>query len=75
MVRVKAIGLAWHDGRLLAAEVRLSPNSLQGQRVIAFAEDDGTPRIARWFEVAELEGVGGLGPCSNGLKANLEAPR
>ena len=148
MVRVKAIGLAWHDGRLLAgrllaaevredsgrvkgvrplggviefgerwrdalvrefaeelslavevvgdpivlenifthegargheiifaAEVRLPPDSIQGQRAIAFAEDDGTPCIARWFDVAELDGPGSPALYPDGLKAHLEACR
>ena len=42
IIRTKAIGLAWHDGRLLAAEVRDDAGRLKGVRplggVIEFGE-------------------------------------
>ena len=55
---------------VFAAEVRLPPDSIQGQRAIAFAEDDG-----RWFDVAELDVPGGPALYPDGLKAHLEACR
>lgn len=53
LIRVKAIGLAWHEGRLLAAEVLDDAGRLKGVRplggTIAFGES-WTAALVREFE-------------------------
>ena len=143
LIRVKAIGLAWHEGRLLAAEVRndagrlkgvrplggaaefgerwraalarefeeelglavdvrgdpfvlenifvhegaqghevvfvadvrLPPDTIQGQEAITFAEDDGPSCTARWFDPAELGRPDGPALYPDGLGARLGSRR
>lgn len=142
-IRVKAIGLAWHDGRLLAAEVRddggrlkgvrplggtvefaerwwaaivrefaeelaldvevvgapmvleniyqhegaagheivfaadvrLPPGTIQRREAIAFAEDDGSSCVARWFDVEALDSAASPALFPEGLKARLVSRR
>ena len=53
LIRVKAIGLAWHDGRLLAAEVLDDAGRLKGVRPLGGAVEFGeswTRALVREFE-------------------------
>lgn len=140
-IRVKAIGLAWHEGRLLAAEVRddagclkgvrplggiiefgerwqaalvrefmeeiglavevsgepivmeslfthegelghevvfvadvrFPPGTIQGRDAIAFAEDNGSRCVARWFTLSELDAPGHPALYPDGLEERLAA--
>ena len=58
---------------VFAADVRLPTNSVQGQDPIAFAEDDGSPCVARWLRFASLDTPQEPTLFPHGLKARLVA--
>lgn len=68
----------FHEGQmgheiLFVAEVALPAQAFAGQDCITFLESDGTPCTARWFDLAELDLVGGPALFPTGLKAFLQA--
>jgi 8-oxo-dGTP pyrophosphatase MutT (NUDIX family) len=56
---------------VFVAEVAFPPDAFPGQDHIRFAEADGTPCIARWYDPADLDRDGGLKLFPDGLKALL----
>lgn len=52
-------------------EVRFSKEAFAGQKVIEFFEDSGAPCTARWFDLAELDQMGGPALFPTGLKQLL----
>jgi 8-oxo-dGTP pyrophosphatase MutT (NUDIX family) len=60
---------------MFIAEVAFPDRAFSGQDRIDFREDDGEPMIARWFDLAELDGGGGPDLFPTGLKGLLLAGR
>ena len=56
---------------LFLYDVAFPAGAFADQDVIAFHEDDGTPALARWYDLGELDLDGGPELYPSGLKARL----
>ena len=67
-------GMPGHE-IVFAADVGLPADSIQGRDVVAFAEGDGTPCVARWFDIDTLDAPTGPALYPDGLGRRLAARR
>ncbi len=58
---------------LFIYEVRFPPGAFDGEERIAFSENDGTPCLARWYGLEQLDVDGGPALFPTGLKSRLVA--
>ncbi|NVJ63439.1 MAG: hypothetical protein HWD84_04330 [Flavobacteriaceae bacterium] len=76
--RYAALGLHWREGKLLASEVpddegniTFTDTAFAGETRIEFQESDGSSCFAEWFDLEELDLLGGPRLYPDGLKALL----
>ncbi|GAB4066085.1 NUDIX hydrolase [Ancylobacter sonchi] len=60
---------------VFAYEVDFAADAFAGQDTIVFHEDDGSPVVAHWYDLAELDVAGGPALYPEGLKRQLLARR